>query len=123
VKLETKKAMNWYMAKLVYEVITGEGSQFDEQWRLIRADETNWAYEKACILGRIDGFEFYNERSNKVQWKFLNVVEMIPVNWNDGAQIYSTTEEPTDVETYIHVMNSRAKRAKDLAGQTEMANL
>jgi len=47
--------MNWYLAKLIFHVMSGEGThtpQFDEQWRLIRADEVSWAYEKATVLGR-----------------------------------------------------------------------
>jgi hypothetical protein len=34
--------MKWYLAKFVYQVVSGNGShvaQFDEQLRLIRADE------------------------------------------------------------------------------------
>jgi hypothetical protein len=34
--------MKWYLAKFVYQVISGNGNhspQFDEQMRLIRADE------------------------------------------------------------------------------------
>jgi len=42
--------MKWYLAKFVYQVISGNGNhtpQFDEQMRLIRADEFAWAKEKA----------------------------------------------------------------------------
>ena len=34
--------MKWYLVKIVYQVVTGDGAhspQFDEQLRLIRADE------------------------------------------------------------------------------------
>lgn len=43
--------MNWYLVKLVFQII-GEHvtkPQFDEQLRLIRADEVEWALESACV--------------------------------------------------------------------------
>jgi hypothetical protein len=89
--------MNWYLAKLVYQVVSGTGNhapQFDEQWRLIWADEMSWAREKASILGQIDGFEFMNTRNEKVQWKFVNVVEVCEISsrrWCSIIQRYRRT--------------------------------
>ena len=48
--------MNWYLAKIIYQVISGDGlhtPQFDEQFRLIKADELEWAWEKAQVVGRM----------------------------------------------------------------------
>ncbi len=110
----THEPMNWYLAKLVYQVVSGAGNhapQFDEQWRLIAADEIDWAREKAFILGQIDGFDFLNTRNEKVQWKFVNVVDVCELSaLEDGAQLYSVTEEPADVNSYLEVVEAKAKR-------------
>jgi len=44
--------MNWYVAKLVFRVISGDGhhhAQFDEQLRLINADTELMALKKQAI--------------------------------------------------------------------------
>ena len=41
--------MNWYIAKIVFRIITGDGNhmpQFDEQLRLINANNEEEAFEK-----------------------------------------------------------------------------
>ena len=45
--------MNWYMAKIVFRIICGEGHhtpQFDEQLRLIGATNEEEAFEKAKAI-------------------------------------------------------------------------
>ena len=106
--------MKWYLVKLVYQVVSGNGAhtpQFDEQLRLIRAEELDWAREKAKVLGQIGAFSFLNDRKEEVNWKFIDVVDICEVgDLVDGAQLYSTTEEPEDVKSYMNVMQAKAKR-------------
>src|ERR1051326_2143892 len=52
----TKKylTMNWYLAKIVYRIVCGDGNhtpQFDEQLRLIQASDELHAFQKARRLG------------------------------------------------------------------------
>jgi len=109
--------MNWYLVKLVYQVIIGNGlhtPQFDEQLRLIRADELDWAREKAKVMGQIGAFTFLNHRDEEVNWKFIDVVEVHEIeSLEDGTEIYSTTEEPLDVKSYLEIVNARARLAAD----------
>lgn len=106
--------MNWYVAKIIYQVISGNGMhtpQFDEQYRLIRADELSWAWEKAQVLGRLGQLSFENNTHETVQWKFINVADVCEISeLEDGAQLYSHTEEPGDVEEYISMTHARAQR-------------
>jgi hypothetical protein len=106
--------MKWYLVKLVYQVVSGNGAhtpQFDEQLRLIRAEELDWAREKAKMLGQIGAFSFLNSRKEEVNWKFIDVVDICEMSEiEDGVQIYSTTEEPEDVPSYLNIINAKAKR-------------
>ncbi len=46
--------MNWYLSKIVYRIICGQGNhtpQFDEQLRLIQAESTQEAFEKIHCPG------------------------------------------------------------------------
>ena len=47
--------MNWYLAKIVYRIICGNGdhaAQFDEQLRLIYATNKEDAFYKAQLTGK-----------------------------------------------------------------------
>lgn len=106
--------MKWYLVKLVYQVVSGNGAhtpQFDEQLRLIRAEELDWAREKAKVLGQIGAFSFLNNRKEEVNWRFIDVVDICEIGEiEDGAQLYSTTEEPQDVPSYLNIIKAKAKR-------------
>ena len=106
--------MKWYLVKLVYQVVSGDGAhtpRFDEQLRLIRAEELDWARAKAKLLGQIGAFSFLNNRKEEVNWKFIDVVDICEIGEiEDGAQLYSTTEETEDVPSYLNIITTKAKR-------------
>ena len=85
--------MNWYLSKLVFRIICGEGAhtpQFDEQLRLIEALNENEAFQKASTIGKLEQDEFFNQQQKLVQWKFINVAELYKLSGlMDGAELYS----------------------------------
>jgi len=105
--------MNWYLAKLVFRIICGDGDhtpQFDEQLRLISAASTDEAFEKAQHTGQKEQETFYNRKQQLVQWQFINVSELYEINeLIDGAELYSRIEERDNAQAYIHVVNQRAE--------------
>ena len=91
--------MNWYLVKIVYQIICGNSrvAQFDEQLRLISA------------TGKEEEV-FYNTKQEKVQWKFINISELYKLgDMIDGAELYSCIEEKGDAATYIKTINSKAE--------------
>jgi hypothetical protein len=71
--------MNHYLVKIVYRIICGDGMhtpQFDEQLRLIYADSTDEAFEKATVIGQNEQETFYNQKEQLIQWKFIDVSEI-----------------------------------------------
>ncbi len=104
--------MKWYLAKLIYQVVSGSGNhapQFDEQLRLIKADDYDWACEKASILGRLYECDFTNLKKESVKWKFVSLVDVMPMgSLQDGEEIYSTIEEPKDVSDYLNKIKSKS---------------
>lgn len=119
--------LNWYLVKLVYQVVSGEGAhtpQFDEQLRLIRADELDWAWEKAKVLGQIGAFTFLNDSNVEVKWKFVDVVDVCEIGEiEDGVQIYSSTEEPEDISSYLNLINAKSKRIFTFANERKNLTL
>jgi hypothetical protein len=102
--------MNWYLSKLVFRIICGEGmhtAQFDEQLRLIRAEDELHAFQKARSIGEREcmtaGF------TNNVKWKFIDVSELHHLSdFIDGAEIYSKITEEEDSAKYIRTTQKRA---------------
>ncbi len=119
--------MNWYLVKLVFQVLSGNGThtpQFDEQVRLIRADEVNWAYEKATVIGWLEQRCFLNNSEEKVEWRFIDVAEIHQVpNPEDGVLLFSSTEEPEDGDAYVELIKARAQKSLHISKNKERTDI
>ena len=104
-------AMNWYMAKLVYRIVCGDGRhqpQFNEQLRLITAEDALHAFYKARLIGERETTATTNNKI-PVKWKFIDVTEILPIEkFTDGAEVWSCINEDTDAETYIRNTQQKA---------------
>jgi hypothetical protein len=116
--------MNWYLAKLVYQVICGDGDhtpQFDEQLRLIASKSEEEAFYKARHIGRMEQESFFNDRHHIVRWTFIDVCELYQLNeLIDGAELYSRIQEADNAENYIHVIR---RKAGNLEGSAMLRSL
>ena len=105
--------MNWYLAKLVYRIICGNGdhvAQFDEQLRLIHAADKDEAFYKAQRIGRKEEDTFYNLKQELVQWQFINISELYKIGeMIDGAELYSRIEEKDNGDIYVDIINKKAQ--------------
>lgn len=105
--------MNWYMAKLIFRIVCGDGehtAQFDEQLRLVMGITKEDAYNKACQFAREEEDSFYNNRQQLVRWQFVNVAELYHLrDLIDGAEVYSRIEERENAEAYVHSIHQKAR--------------
>ncbi|MBK5272816.1 MAG: DUF4288 domain-containing protein [Bacteroidia bacterium] len=105
--------MNWYLAKIVFRIICGDGkhnAQFDEQLRLINANDKQEAFSKAQAIGKTEAETFFNHKEQLVQWHFINVSELYHLNkMMDGAELYSCTTEKEDAAHFEYVVNKKAE--------------
>jgi len=97
--------MNWYVAKIVFRIVSGTGNhhaQFDEQLRLINANNEQHAFEKATQIGLSNQDSFLNNQSQPVQWQFIDVAEINPLNdLADGTELYYQIHEAPDADLYV----------------------
>jgi len=104
--------MKWYLAKLVYRIICGDGThtpQFDEQLRLVQAADNLQAFQKARMIGEKEEDSFLNNSEKPVHWKFIDVSEMHTLDdLIDGAEMYSKINEEEDADVYIHITHLKA---------------
>lgn len=118
--------MNWYLSKMVFRIICGEGqhkAQFDEQLRLIQAGSKEEAFHKAQSLGMKSEELFFNHRKQLVHWQFISVSEIYLLqDLMDGAELYSRVEETEDAESYLKFVHAKAGQIR-FGNSHELLNL
>lgn len=106
--------MKWYLAKIVFHITCGNGkhtAQFDEQLRLISANNKEEAFDKALNIGRSEEDAFFNNKQQLVKWEFVNISELYPLNdLIDGAELYSRIEEKDNAEAYKYTVHQKAEQ-------------
>lgn len=105
--------MNWYLSKIIYQIICDKGAhkpQFDEQLRLIFAEDDLHAFYKARKLGEQEQDNFINHNNKPVCWKFIDVSEIHKLNTlADGVEMYSVIKEENDADAFIKTTRLRAR--------------
>jgi len=105
--------MSWYLSKIVFRIICGDGkhtAQFDEQLRLVKADNKEDAFYKAQDIGKKEEETFFNQKEQLVQWRFIAVCEIYQLNeMTHGAELYSRITERKDPEQYEYILNKKAE--------------
>jgi len=101
----------WYNAKIIFKIEINNGKknfQFDEQFRLIKADNMEHAITKTNVIAAAEEQGFINENNNLVHWKFIGIDDISKIEAiEDGAKIYSTTHETEKEEEYLEKVESR----------------
>ena len=94
--------MKWYLAKLVFRVICANGThkpQFDEQLRLISAEDDLHAFHKARLAGETENT---GDIQTPAKWNFIDVSELHVISeFADGVELYSKVLEEEDAGKYI----------------------
>ncbi len=118
--------MNWYLVKVIFRITCGNGNhaaQFDEQLRLIRAGSKEEAFRKGQGLGQKEEDVFFNQKEQLVQWQFISVSEIYPLNeLMDGAELFSRIEETDDPGSYLKFIHAKAEQIR-LGNTHELLNL
>jgi len=108
--------MKWYLAKIVYRIVCGDGAhlaQFDEQLRLIYANSEHEAFIKGLSIGKKEEETFYNQKQQLVTWRFINVSEIHSLSpLTDGAEVYSRINEVDDANAYCSFVHTKANELR-----------
>ena len=103
--------MNWYISKIVFGITADNQptQQFDEQLRLIHADNAEEAFLKARMIGIGEEDSFVNDSNRRVKWEFINVAELLPIKkLEDGVELYSRIHEMEEGKSYVNFIHQRA---------------
>ena len=103
--------MNWFVARIIFQIISGDGNhtpQFDEQLKLISAEDEKDAFEKASLIGKSGQDSFPNSSGEKVEWKFTGVAELTKINGlDDGSELFSKVIEMDDADSYVYFIQQK----------------
>jgi hypothetical protein len=104
--------MHWYIAKVVFNIVSGDGDhtpQFDEQYRLIKAESREQAFYKATSIGKNEEELMMNENNELVRWNFVNVSELYPIHeLHDGMELFSSIQEEDNRKDYIETVHMKS---------------
>lgn len=104
--------MNWYIAKLIFRIVCGDGNhqaQFDEQLRLISAENEQEALEKTRRIIKKEQDSFFNGRQQVVRWEFVNITELYKAEeLKDGAELYYNILEVDNTDEYLQMVQQKA---------------
>jgi hypothetical protein len=105
--------MNWYLAKLVFQLSWRQHqpatTQFEEQLRLVAASNKAEALAKANSFGKEGSPILPVEKEATLQWTFIAVVQLYHLNeLLDGAELLSVMQEVSDAAAYVQTLQLRA---------------
>lgn len=118
--------MNWYLTKLVFRIYTSNDEQtlqFDEQFRLVKAESKAEALVKAKTIGREEEEEFENASKNTIKWEFIDVAQLSEMEeLRDGMEVFSRTEEVEEPDGYLHTVKKLAENISKRSSISSVLN-
>lgn len=107
--------MKWYLAKLVFRIICGEGDhtpQFEDQLRIFYAKDEMHAFYKARKAGEEEPeIVVADDDLRTVTWIFIDVAELMELeSFSDGLEIFSRTYEMENSDSFIEMIRENGKR-------------
>lgn len=117
--------MQYFLVKIVFQLSQDNEKlrQFDEQIRLLTATDSFEAFFKARQIGHKEEDANSLGFFKPVQWKFMDVTEIIPVQLQqDGVELYSQVSEK-DAASFKRSVRQQAARLLELQlQQSNFAN-
>ena len=105
--------MSWYLVKIVFQIICGNGShkpQFEEQLRIVLANDTAEAIAKTKYIALQEEDAFMNQSNQLVQWKFIAITDIYPLQTDvDGAALFSKISEEENAAWFIQSVKLRSQ--------------
>jgi Domain of unknown function (DUF4288) len=106
--------MKTYIAKLIFNINIDQGhnrSKFDEQVRLIKANNMPEAIEKAKNIGEAEESSFISPQQHLIKWEFISIIDIYEIEaMNEGQQLYSYSIYKKDAGHFIQYVKEKYKQ-------------
>ena len=122
---DSETIKHWFVAVVVTRYESGSVAEAEwlvhEEFKLIRADSLETAYNKAEVLGKLgDDIPMVDDAGVAGRWKYVGLSELIPVyeDFEDGSELIDTLRRLTGrCVLAAQFRNLKISKAKD-AGAT-----
>ncbi|RYZ50736.1 MAG: DUF4288 domain-containing protein [Sphingobacteriales bacterium] len=87
--------MKHFTAQIIYRIIC-EGvltEQYEEQWRLVVAEDERRALEMAKAIGSEEASIFVDRHGRRIEWQLIAVKDLSEVVVENGALLFSSVKE------------------------------
>ena len=98
----------WYAANLLFQsehsTVSDKENLWEESIRLIQADSTDQAMQKAKELGQRSEVCYLGEEADLVKWKFVRVERIFEIDdekLKDGTEVFSRFLRASEVESML----------------------
>lgn len=93
--------MNAYIAQIIYRIscIDVHCEQYEEQLRLVFADDERIALEEAKRIAALEECSFVDRRGRRVTWQMIAVKDLQQVDLSNGSLLFSTVKEVEPIAT------------------------
>lgn len=87
--------MKSFAVHIIYRIVCENVSseQYEEQWRILFADNEQLALDEARKLGKKEECSFSDRHGRTIRWEMIAVKEIKEVNVQHGALLFSTVKE------------------------------
>jgi hypothetical protein len=119
--------MEHFLVKLVFQIkktISGRLTEFDEQFRFVKAENYTQALKIAEEIGRSEEISFLTTSQKELNWKFIGVMELFALgNLSNKSLVFQTTHETTNTKGFISFVNQRAEILRNSPNTQPLVNI
>ena len=102
----------WYLAKLVFRIVVGEGKHvphFEEHLRLVHGTDALEAFHIARRIGESEETARRITALSGVQWEFVDITELHVLETRmAGAEVFTRTYEVADAQLHKKEVQRKA---------------
>ena len=98
----------WYAANLLFQsehsTVSDKENLWEESIRLIQADSTDQAMQKAKELGQLSEVSYSSEGTDHVKWRFVQIERIYEIDDEypkDGTEAFSRFLRASEVESIL----------------------
>lgn len=106
--------MKAYTAQIIYRIKCAGVSteQYEEQWRLVFADEIREALFQARVVGKEEEATFIDRHGRTVSWELVAVKDLQEVDVKHGSLLFSSVREVEPIASPLWSEPEIAKNKK-----------
>lgn len=99
--------MNTYTAQIIYRINCSEActEQYEEQWRLIFAEDSREALAQARKVAKEEECTFIDRHGRTIGWQMVAIKDIQEISLKQGALLFSAVKEVEPIAAPVWTEN------------------